>query len=384
MIFLANTITAVLDVLFSAGINVSRELSGFVQSARQDFSDKGAALNTAIKVPVVTQGTASDFTPAATVPAGSDSTVTTADVTITKSRKQTWRYTGEEERSILQNRPEIFRQSTEAAMRTLVNEVELDLFNEAYKNASRATGTAGTTPFASTLAGAADVRRILDDNGAPLMRRKLVINTATGAALRTLAQLTKANEAAASDTLRQGVLLDLHGFQIRESGQIVQHVKGAATGALINNASTEAIGQTTLTLDTITVNTTGFKAGDVITHASDSSNKYMVRTGLVATSGDIVIGSPGLKIAAADNDAVTIGNSYTPNVAFVEDSLILVARPPILEANGIIDVTPIKDPVSGLTFLVARLSQYGQITWEVHLAWGVKVLQPEHVAILLG
>src|SRR5690606_36957524 len=111
------------------------------------------------------------------------------------------------------------------------------------------------------------------------------------------ANLYKANEAGGSNLLRNGELLNLYGFSIKESAGVQSHTKGAATGTLINNASGEAIGETTLTLDTITVNTTGILAGDVITHASDATNKYVVKTGLVATSGDIVINKPGLLIA---------------------------------------------------------------------------------------
>ncbi|MFX6330770.1 P22 phage major capsid protein family protein, partial [Acinetobacter baumannii] len=81
------------------------------------------------------------------------------------------------------------------AMRTLVNEMETDLAN-LFAGASRATGTAGTTPFASTLTDTAQARRILSDNGAPLSDLQLVIDTAAGASMRTLTQLTKANEAA--------------------------------------------------------------------------------------------------------------------------------------------------------------------------------------------
>jgi hypothetical protein len=37
-----------------------------------------------------------------------------------------------------------------------------------------------------------------------------------------------------------------------------------------------------------------------------------------------------------------------------------------------------------MTYLMLDIAQYGQRTWELHLAWGFKSVQPEHVAILLG
>ena len=179
---------------------------------------------------------------------------------------------------------------------------------------------------------------------------------------------------------------ELQGFVMGYPAGIVQHVKGAATGALINNASTEAIGQTTLTLDTITVNTTGIKAGDIITHASDSTNKYVVNTGLVATSGDIVIGNPGLRIAAADNDAVTVGHRYTPNIGFSKNAFVLATRVPAMPEGGdsADDIMLITDPISGIVFQVAMYRQYRRVKIEIGIAWGVAGVKSEHAAILLG
>jgi hypothetical protein len=182
---------------------------------------------------------------------------------------------------------------------------------------------------------------------------------------------------------RSGILRQQYGFNMRTSAGIDQHVKGAATGALIDNASGEAIGDTTLALDTITVNTTGILAGDVVTFAADAANKYVVNTGLVATSGDIVIGRPGARILLPNNNAMTIGDSYTPNLAFERSAVVGVMRPPVMPANPTISQTLISDGL-GMTYLLLDIAQYGQRSWELHLAWGFKAVQPAHIATLMG
>ena len=52
--------------------------------------------------------------------------------------------------------------------------------------------------------------------------------------------------------------------------------------------------------------------GDIITINGDS-NKYCVNTAL--SGGSFSIGKTGLRSAAADNAAISVGNSYTANIA---------------------------------------------------------------------
>jgi hypothetical protein len=270
------------------------------------------------------------------------------------------------------------------AIRKIVNTIESYCGTVIYKGSSRATGTAGTTPFASNHNVVNSVRQILVDNGAPLDDLSLVINTTAGTNFRNLSNLYKVNEAGTGDLLRQGVLQDISGFKIRESAGVASHVKGAATGTLLNGAA--AVAATSLVVDTITVNTTGWKAGDILTHASDSTNKYVVKTGLVATSGSIVLNAPGLLVAGADNDAVTVGNNYTANVGFHRNAVELVMRPPSQPYGGdaASDRMVVSDDRTGLVFEVAIYKGYGMNSMEITCFYDVKVWKPEFVATLLG
>lgn len=185
--------------------------------------------------------------------------------------------------------------------------------------------------------------------------------------------------------LRQGTLLDLQGIMIKESGQILQHTAGAGTGYDFASGG-EAVGQTTLTLEGGTVNSTGFKAGDIITHAGDSTNKYVVNTGLTSTSGDIVIGDPGLLVAGVDANEITIGASYTPNVCFHRSAIELAIRAPAMPQGGdaATDVMMVQDPHSGLVFEIAAYKGYRKAMIEVRCVYGWKAWKPANIATLLG
>jgi len=381
---MANTLTALQPILFSVAQEVSAEPFGAVDAINTNFDSKGVAVGDVVKVPVAPTRAASDFVPSNVPPQGADAVASEVSVQITKSRKTTMYLTGEQLRSLDNGATsaEWIRQMVAQMMRTLRNEAEADCVAAIYQGASRATGSAGTNPFASALTPLADVRKILRDNGAPMADLQFVGDTTSEANLLKLGVVLDASIAGTDEERRSGLIRRQYGFNMRTSAGIERHVAGAGTGYLINNALNEAIGETTLTLDTGTVNTTGIKAGDVITINGDT-NQYVVNTGLTAAAGDIVIGRPGLIQAAANNAALTIGASYTPNLAFERSAIVGIMRPPVMPANPTISQTLISDGM-GMTYLLLDIAQYGQRTWELHLAWGFKAVQPEHIATLLG
>lgn len=377
---MANTLTNLTPDLYQAMDVVSRELVGFIPSVTLDSGIERAAVGQTVRSFVTPSSTASDVTPGVTVPDDGDQVIGNQNMTISKSRAVRVRWNGEEQRG-MNSGPgynPILRDQFAQAMRTLTNEMESDLA-ALYATTSRAYGTAGTTPFASDLSDTAQIRKILSDNGAPLSDLQMVIDTTAGAKMRTLTQLTKANEAADSSLLRQGVLLDVHGMAIRESAQNDAHTKGTGSGYLVNDAAL-AVGDTVIAADT---GTGTILAGDVVTFAGDT-NKYVVTSAL--SGGSFTIAAPGLKVAVADNAAITVGDSYTANMAFSRSAIVLATRAPAIPSEGDIadDAMMITDPRSGLSFEVRLYKQYRQISYEISAAWGVKNFKPEHSAILLG
>ena len=359
---------------------VSRELTGFIPAVSLYPGAEGVAKDQTIRWPIAPVSTAGDITPAATGPTIGDQTVGSDTMTISKSRSVKFSWNGEEQTSVKDSYNTILAGQFAQGFRTLVNEVEVDL-GALYVAASRAYGTAGTSPFASTLVDPAQMRKILADNGAPMSDLQIVLNTTAGASLRTLTQLTKANEAGGDDLLRRGVLFDVHGFAIRESAGVRAHTKG--TGASYTSSTAGfAVGETSIAIIT---GTGTVLAGDVVTFAGDT-NKYIVKTG-VAAAGTIVIAAPGLKVAlAASAVAMTIGANSSENMAFDRSAIWLATRTPLMPEGGdsAADVTTVTDPQSGLSFQVAMYKQYRTVTYELGLAWGVKAAKPEHIGILLG
>lgn len=381
---MANTLTSLIPSLYSALDVVSRELSGAIPCATLDAQTTRAAVGQTVVSFQTPAAAATDITPGVTPPNDGDQIINNVTLSITKAKRVPFRWNGEEQLGLNNNGAgamAIKGNQIQQAIRTLVNLMEIDVVAAARVGASRAYGTPGTTPFATSVAESAQLRKILDDNGAPAGDRAMVIDTTSGASLRTLTQLTKANEAGTTMTLRDGELLNLHNMSIHESAGVTVNAKGTGAGYTTDTAG-YAVGSTVINLIT---GTGTVLAGDVVTFAGDT-NKYVVSVG-AAAAGPITLAAPGLKVAIpAAATALTIGNAYTGNVAFSKSALILATRAPALPEGGdlAVDRMTVTDPRSGISFEVAMYPQYRQMQYELSAVWGVKNVKPSHTALLLG
>jgi hypothetical protein len=283
--------------------------------------------------------------------------------------------------------PIFWKNAFAQAMRTLVNEIEVDLFEAAYKNSSRAYGTAGTAPFgtASDLTDLAQGMKILDDNGAPKSTRQLVLGSSALANLRAKHSVALGG-AGDPSLLKSGALDRLLGVDIHASGGISVHTKGTAASYAVDLTAGYAAGLTTVHIDT---GTGTVLAGDVVNNVKTGrdSNKYICATGFAGDGdGDIVLNKPGLQVAWTNNDLVTVGNSYTPNMLFSRDALFLAARAPAIPNGGdaAVDEISVVDPISGMTFTIRQYPGFFQNAYVVCMVWGVAAIKDAHIATILG
>jgi len=380
---MANTLTGLIPTIYKAADTVARELVGFIPAVFKDSSADEVAKDQVITYPIVAARAPADITPAATGPNPSGETLGTGTMTISKSRSVTFPWNGEEQKSISQVYDKVLEDQFAQAMRALVNEIEVDLALAAKRGASRAVGAAGTTPFATVnnFSDFANVIQVLQDNGSPMTDLHLVLNTIASNKIRSVqASLFKANEAGSDELLRTGRLGIVEGLDLHESAGIVSHTKGTGASYVTDGAHAAAVMDVLLKTGTGTV-----LAGDVVTFAADAVNKYVVNVGVTAP-GTITLGRPGLRVAVADANALTVGNTYLGNWAFQRNAIHLLTRTPLMPEGGdsAEDSVTITDPLSGLSFQVNLYRQYHQVSYEVGIAWGTKAVKSENIVTLLG
>jgi hypothetical protein len=384
---MANTLTNLAADIYKAADVVGRELVGVIPSVtvNGDASTRAAKGDNIRSHFTRTPTVSSSYAPSMTIPEGTDQTVDNKTLVVDTFASVQIPWTGEDIKHVNNGSgfETIYGDQIQQAFRAINNTIESYLWGIGRAGASRAYGTAGTTPFGSNFNEVAEMRQILVDNGMPADDRMstLVLNTLAGTKLRNLAQLQKANENGSDQLLRQGTLLDLQGLMLKESAAPVSVTAGTGASYTSNNAG-YAVGATSITLIT---GTGTILAGDTVTFAGDT-NKYVVATG-VAAPGVLVLAEPGLRKAlAASAVALTVGAAATANLAFHKSAIELVVRPVAVPDGGdaATDVMTVQDPFSGLVYDISMYKGYKKAMIEVSCLYGGKVWKPQHVAQLLG
>jgi len=384
---MANTLTNLIPLAYEALDIVSREVTGLIGAVNLDAAAETIAKNQTVYSPVAPANTTGNISPAMTVTAASDQTIGTKTLVIDNYKSSGFNWEAEEEFGInsgvrMEN---IMRDQIAQCFRVHVNEIETALGLAAKNGASRAVGTtAGTAPILADFAGA---QKILTDNGAPMTGRSVVMNTTAGAALRGISNLFKVNEAGDSGLLRQGVLGSLYGFDLRESAGI----SSATAGTMASATSTSAaftVGQTVIPL--ATAGTGLVAAGDIITFANDT-NKYVVASvsfaGANPASGDsITLAAPGLRLAqGVATRAITVFATSARNIALSRNAITLATRLPKFQNGDLCaDRQVITDPNTGIAFELTMWPGQRMVKYEIAIAYGMSVIKPEHLAVIIG
>lgn len=370
----------------------SNEPTGFINSVNTTTGAETAAIGDTIKIPT---GTAGD---AIATPVGysgiteGNSDVGAQTMAITDSYTVPIDWKGEHQKAVMNSGAigTVLAQQFADAFRKLRNKIEEACYKEAIKGASRAYGTAGTAPFAtaSNMGDMAQMKGILDKNGAPRGNRFMVLSLGAETSLLTnQTNMIKVNESGSDAALRQGIIMPTYGFNVKSSfaAENNEHTATGAGTVAINNASGYKIGAKELVIDGATA---ASSAGDIVTIGT-AGDKYVV--GANSSTTKLVLNPTGLVHDVLDDAAVTlVSTAYKASVAFHKNAIALAIRPPAVpEINGVKTDSALSreyftDPLSNITYEVAVYAGQREIQYQVSVAWGVKAVNGEHMALLLG
>jgi len=356
---------------------VLREQIGFIPAVWQNMEAAKAAYGQTIQYPIVPTMTAEDAAAdCCDFPCADGDAWGVGNMVLNYNRRVSFCYTGEEDASLNNsynyNADNMRNQTVQQAVRTLVNEVEASIAAIAY-NAAQVYIPSNATLFSTQADNIKDltlIRKMLIDANTPDDGDlHLVMNTLSGAQVRNLYNITRANENASDETLRRGNLLELLGFGLHESKFAnANHVNGTGTGYLVNGAATA--GAYTVTVDT---GTGTILAGDVVTFGA-ATNRYTV----VSYASNVITLAQPLAANVADNAAVAIVVAPSGQLALHRRAIVLATRAPYIQGgrDRATNRSYITDPMSGLTMMLSEYPGYRANSFELSLVWGVKMVKP--------
>lgn len=375
---MGNTNTSLLVTIMSRGLPSLRKTCIMPRLVRSDFSMELSKKGATIDFPVPQALAVGDVTPSNTPLAPLSITPTTVQLSLNKWKQTSFHLT-DKELSQIEADVNFIPMEMEEAFKSLGEQVNSDLM-ALYVDIFGFNGTAGTTPFATTVAGATDARKNLANQLAPKTPRYGVLNPDAMANALALAPFSSFQQSSDNQVVIEGNLGRKYGFDWFEDTQIPSHTAGTGSGYLINNGGGYAAGIKTVTVDT---GSGTIVVGDIVTFAGVTGT-YVVTAALAANSFSFY---PGLAGAVADNAAITLKATHVANLAFHRDAFGIAIRPLMDDASRLTPAAQMftmKDPVSGIPVRLEVTRQYKQTVFELDILYGVKTLRPEYADRIAG
>lgn len=378
---MSNTFTDMLPVILAQGLETLREACVLPRLVNNDFADLPAGVGDTVNMVVPTATTDAAVSASAAPATPPNSAPTKVTVTLNQWRHAGYFLTDKEAGEIYSGvKPGL---QTEA-IRALANTVNSYIFS-LYPGIYGYAGAAGTTPFASTLTEASAARKVLNRQLAPGDSRYLVIDPdADGNAVTLLAN---ANYSADSQAQVEGRIGRRIGFDWYMDQAVPTHTAGTITTGLIAKAST-AVAAGAKTFSGTTAASTGacaLLAGDIIAISGHTTTYTLTANATQASAAtDVTLAvEPGLEIALAGSENITVKASHVVNLAFQRNAFAFASRR--LSSVAASDkMMSVADPVSGLVLRAELVRQNKQDYVDFDILYGANLVRPALAARLAG
>ena len=372
---MANTLTPIIDKLIARGLNVLRENAVMPRLVNSTYSTVARDRGDTITVPVAADITAAAVSPSNTLAAAGDTVLTSKTISLDQ-----WQHAGFYLTDQQITQLDVDSMNTlqgDEAVRSLANNVDsyiLGLYTGRYSQ----TGTAATTPFATTLNDWTSGARSKLNNFKALMDGRAVVldADAEGNAIGN-----RGLQDASWRGTTEGIVTGDIGYALGASWHLDQNIpthtnaNGTPTGWLVNSTGSTA-GDTTIAIDTGSNNPV---AGDIFTVAA-STQQFVVSS----FAGSTITFQPALTVALANNSAITFAAAHVVNVAFQQNAFGF-AMAPIMDASLNSDsMRQVTDEKTGLTMRLEVSRQEKQWKFDYDILYGATLLRPEAACRILG
>jgi hypothetical protein len=384
---MANTFTDVVPILVAQGLQTLRAACVMPRLVNTDYSNTPANLGDTVNVWIPSAVTVADVAPSAAPIQAGDSQPVKAPIPLNKWRRAGFYLTDKQQEEIVGG---VQSKQTGEAVKALAEDINAFIFS-LYPAVYGFQGTPGTTPFATDVTGATNVRKTLNLQRAPLAERRLVVDVNAEANALALPAFTSAYIVGNPTAVIEGTIGRRLGFDWAMDQQVPTHpsvalTAGAATvnGAqAINQGSTNGGRTGTVSIAKAT-NAGSLIAGDILTFAGDAQTYTVLAAATLIIGNTTASIAPALSTAKAGGEAVTLKAAHVVNLAFHRDAFAFVSRPLQASTANVEEMMSVVDPISWVAIRLEVSRQNKQMLFDFDVLYGAACVRPELAARLAG
>lgn len=380
-----NTLTDIVPQILAQGLITLRETCVMPRLVNSSFGIEGAKEGATIDIPVPAAITTNAVTPSYVAPDDAGFVPDTVPLAMDQWREAPFFLS---DRDMLEAMGGVIPMQAAEAVKGLANYVDNYLLS-LYKGVYGYVGTAGQAPFGSDTSAATQARKVLNNQLAPMGDRRFVFDADAEAAALNLRAFQDVSWTGDASAINDGKIVRKLGFDWFLDQNIPTHDSGSITTGLIAKASTaQAVGLKTIVCTTAaSTGACALKVGDIIAIAGHDQTYTVTEAATQASAAtDVSVKiEPGLKVALAGSEAVTVKADHVVNLAFHRDAIGFANRPLMDSASGLGNLIQVaQDPVSGLSLRLEVSRQHKRTRWSYDILFGAALIRPELACRVAG
>ena len=410
---MSNTLTNIMPKILAKGVKVLRERCTFPRLVNSDYSAEAKKKGQTVDVPIPTAVSVTDVTPSNTPPTPADTTPGLVQISLNRWKQNEGIHLTDNELVKINENEHFLPMQLEEAVKAIASDINtylagLYIATAKDKGIYGFVGTAGTTPFASTVSDATQARRELNKQLCYKNDRRGVLDFDAGAKALDLSPFSDAEKVMSAEVKLEGEIGRKFGIDWTEDDDVVTHTAGTITDAsagrtcAVNNGSGYAAATQTINVDNgAEVSVTGtIVLGDIISFAGHSqtycviantgSSQYNSTTDEYTFATNAISGLkfyPGLKSSVADDEVITVKASHVVNLVFHRDAIAFAMRPLVSETQGFdlgSKILAYQDKKTGIVLRLEVSRQHKQVVWEFDVLYGGNLIRPELACRIAG
>ncbi len=380
-----DTLTNVIPQLLAQGLLALRQMAIMPRFVNRGYDTMAGEKGSTIDIPIPSAITAVVVSPSYVPPDDTGVSPTKVSVALDQWYEAPFFLSDQDMMNAMNG---VIPMQASEAVKALANNVDSAILAK-YKDIYGYAGVAGTTPFATDLSEFLAADQILNDQLSPMDPRYCIINSRAKANAMGLRAFQDASFRGDTAGIQRGDIGEKLGAFWALDQNVPRHTAGTITTGLIAKASTVVAAGLKTFLGTTAASTgaCALLVGDIINITGHTQTYVLTAAATQASAAtDVTLAfEPGLEIALAGSEAITVKSSHRVNLLFHRDAFVLASRPFAgADPMGIGQYQSQVDPVSGLALRLEVSRQHKRTRFSYDILYGVKTVRKELASRIAG